>query len=48
MIRLNDAVLKLLKKTACSNAKKEVQSACMFIAYQPKMPKRVKDMKKRK
>lgn len=48
MKKLNDAVLKLLAKTACLNAEKEVQSACMFIAYQPKMPQKIKDLKTKK
>ena len=48
MKKLNDAVLKLLAKTAYLNAEKEVQSACLFIGYQPKMPQKVKELKKRK
>lgn len=45
MKKLNDVALKLLAKVAYSNAEKEAQSVCMFIAYQPKMPKKKKSLK---
>lgn len=45
MKKLSDVALKLLAKTAYSNAEKEVNSACMLVAYQPKMPDKVKELK---
>ncbi len=48
MRKLNDTVLKLLTKTALASAKKEANSACMCLGYQPKMPEKVKGLKKRK
>lgn len=38
MKKLNDVALRLLAKAAYVNAKKEADSACLFIGYQPKMP----------
>ncbi|MBD5543341.1 MAG: cyclic lactone autoinducer peptide [Lachnospiraceae bacterium] len=45
MKKLNDAVLKLVTKTALASAKKEANSACMCIGYQPKMPEKVRKLK---
>lgn len=36
MKKLNDVALRLLAKAAYVNAKKEADSACLFIGYQPK------------
>lgn len=46
MKKLNAVAIKLLAKVAYMNAEKEAKSACLFIGYQPKMPQKVKEMKK--
>lgn len=48
MEKLHNTVLKILAKTAVLNAKKEANAACICIGYQPKMPKKVKEMQKNK
>lgn len=35
-------------KVVNQNAKKEANSACLCLAYQPKMPEAVKNLKKEK
>lgn len=37
--------MSLLAKAALANAKKEADSACIAIGYQPAMPKKVKELK---
>ena len=44
MKKLNDVALRLLAKAAYVNAKKQADSACLFIGYQPKMPQNVKEL----
>ncbi len=46
MKNLNDVVLKLLAKTAY--AKKEANSACLCLNYQPKMPEKVRKLKSKR
>lgn len=48
MKKLNDTVLKLLAKTAYASAKKEANSACLCLNYQPKMPEKVRELKARR
>lgn len=48
MKKSNNITLNLLKRAAFFNAKKEAQSACMFIGYQPKMPEKVRNLKENK
>ncbi|WP_276949361.1 cyclic lactone autoinducer peptide [Acetatifactor muris] len=36
---------KLLSKIILANAKKEANSACIFLGYQPKMPEKVRQLK---
>ncbi len=48
MKKLNDMVLKLLAKTAYASAKKEANSACLCLNYQPKMPEKVRKLKARR
>ncbi|MDE6531699.1 MAG: cyclic lactone autoinducer peptide [Lachnospiraceae bacterium] len=45
MKKLDDVVLKLVTKTAFASAKKEANSACMCLGYQPKMPEKVRKLK---
>lgn len=37
--------MKLLSKAIWANARKETDSACIFMGYQPKMPEKVKELK---
>ncbi|MBQ3512458.1 MAG: cyclic lactone autoinducer peptide [Lachnospiraceae bacterium] len=46
MKKLSDVTLKLIANVAVSNAKKETNSACLFLGYQPQMPKKVCELKK--
>lgn len=39
---------KLGSKVVMQNAKKETNNACLYWAYQPKMPEAVKNLKKEK
>lgn len=48
MKKLNDVALDLLKRAAFANAKREADSACLFFAYQPEMPEKVRKLKGRK
>lgn len=43
---MNNLFVKLGTKMVNQNAKKEVDSACLFLAYQPKMPDSVRKLKK--
>ncbi len=43
-----EMVLSRIAKSAYNTAKKEADSACFCFCYQPVMPKKVKDMKKKK
>lgn len=45
MKKINDVALNVLKKAAFTNAKREAQTACMFIGYQPKMSEKIKKLK---
>lgn len=42
------ALLGTIAKTAYETAKREADSACLCFCYQPVMPQKVKDMKKKK
>ena len=48
MKNLNKKVLSVIADTARSNAKREADSACIFLGYQPKMPESVKNLRSRK
>ncbi len=48
MKKITDVVLKVVAGTALNNAKKEAESACIFIGYQPKMPTKVHELKRKK
>lgn len=48
MKKLNKTAIHLISKMAYANAKKEADSACIFIGYQPRMPEKVKDLKRKK
>lgn len=48
MKKLNGVVLKVLARTAIESAKKEANSACLCLNYQPKMPEKVKELKTKK
>ena len=37
--------MKLLTKAVLASVKKEVNSTCVFLGYQPKMPKKVRELK---
>lgn len=39
--------MKLLLKAALVNAKREADSVCIAIGYQPKMPLKVKELKRK-
>lgn len=45
MKKFSDAVLKAVAGVAFNNAKKETESTCTFIVYQPKMPEKVHALK---
>lgn len=42
MGNLRKSALKLISNAALKNAEKEVNSACMLLGYQPKMPDKLK------
>lgn len=48
MKNIKKALLMKVAKTAYRTAKMEADSACLCFAYQPVMPKRVKELKKSK
>jgi AgrD protein len=43
---VSEKVLKTVAKSAYSNAEKTANSACIWFAYQPKLPKAMKDLRK--
>lgn len=43
-----EMILNKIAKSAYNTAKKEADSACFCFCYQPVMPQKVKDMKKKK
>ena len=45
---IKKALLSKVAKSAYETAKTEANSACLCFLYQPEMPKKVKDLKKRK
>lgn len=47
-IKVKKALLLIAAKSAYSTAKAEADSACVCFAYQPKMPQKVKDLKKKR
>jgi cyclic lactone autoinducer peptide len=38
--------LKLMSKAILQSAKKEANSSCFFIGYQPELPEKVKSLRK--
>lgn len=48
MSKMKKVLLSLAAKSAYSTAKNEADSACFCFAYQPKMPQKVKDLKKKR
>ena len=48
MKTVKEVVLSKIAKSAYNNAKKEADSACFCFGYQPAMPQKVKNMKKKK
>ena len=46
-MKIREVGMKLLSKAILSSAKKEVDSACIILAYQPPMPKKVKKLSKK-
>lgn len=44
MKNMKSTALNVLKNAILLTAKKEANSACLCIAYQPKMPKNVKEL----
>lgn len=42
MKKLKNVVLKIVSDMALANAKKEANSACIFLGYQPKVPEKLK------
>lgn len=47
MSNVKKVLLSMVAKGAYSTAKNEADSACFCFAYQPKMPQKVKDLKKK-
>lgn len=48
MKKIKKVILEKIAKTAYETAKLEADSACVCFFYQPVMPQKVKDMKKKK
>ena len=48
MKNVKRVLLEKVAKTAYETAKQEADSACLCFAYQPVMPQKVKEMKKKK
>ena len=48
MKNVKRALLEKVAKTAYETAKQEADSACLCFCYQPVMPQKVKEMKKKK
>lgn len=48
MKNLRKTVLEKVAKTAYKTAKAEADSACVCFCYQPAMPQKVKDLRKKK
>ena len=48
MKKITDAAFKFIAGAALNSAKKEANSACTFIGYQPKMPTQVRELKSNK
>ncbi len=42
MKKLKNVVLKIVSDMALANAKKEANSTCIFLGYQPKVPEKLK------
>lgn len=45
---MKNLLVKMGKKVIAQNVKKEANSACLFIGYQPKMPDAARKLKKEK
>ena len=45
MKKLQDEALKMLARAAFKSARKEANSVCLCLNYQPKMPEKVKKLK---
>lgn len=48
MSKMKQKTLRSISKAALANARKEANSACVFLGYQPKMPEKLKRLKKDK
>lgn len=48
MKKITDIAFGMIARMALDNARKEVNSACIFIGYQPKMPEKVHELKREK
>ena len=48
MKNVKRALLEKVAKTAYETAKQEAETACLCFCYQPVMPQKVKEMKKKK
>lgn len=48
MKKIMDVAFKVMAGVVLNSAKKEADSACMFIGYQPKMPTQVCELKSNK
>ena len=46
--KMKNLLVKMGRKVVNNNAKKEANSACLYWAYQPKMPDSVRKLKKEK
>ena len=44
-MKVKEIGMKLLSKAVWANVKKEANSACIFMGYQPKMPEKVRNLK---
>lgn len=43
---IKKASLKMVSKAIFQSAKKEANSSCFFIGYQPELPEKVKNLRK--
>ncbi len=48
MKKFTDTLLKAVANTAMNSAKKEADSACIFIGYQPQIPAKLHELKDKK
>ena len=48
MKKFTDTLLKAVANNAMNSAKKEADSACIFIGYQPQIPAKLHELKDKK